>query len=100
MDDIEAVLDRADHYRFQEEPDTVPLNRISALPQSKKRLKKAILERVAFLIESYSSLATFVPDELVDWLNTNPPANRVRKVYVKVSNDIGKLRYEILNQLK
>ncbi len=100
MDDIEAVLDRADHYRFSEEPDKVPLNRISALPQSKKRLKKAILERVAFLIESYASLATFVPDECIDWLQDNPKPEKARKVYLKVFENVQKLRQEALNEIK
>lgn len=99
-EDIEAILDTADHYRFHEEPDKVPLNRISALPQSKKKLKRAILERIAFLVDSYSSLATFVPDELVDWLNTNPSPNRARKIYLKVSSDIAKLRCEVLTEIK
>lgn len=99
MDDIEEVIKRAEHYRFEEEPDIALLNRISVLPTSKKRLKKAIVERINMLIDGYSSLATFVPDELVDWLNTNPSPNRVRKIYLKVSNDIEKLKYELLDQL-
>lgn len=100
MDDIEEVIKRADHYRFEEEPDIALLNRISMLPTSKKRLKKAIAERINLLIDGYTSLATIVPDELVDWLNTNPPPKRARKVYLKVSSDIEKLRHEVLNQLK
>lgn len=99
MDDIDEVLKRADHYRFEEEPDIVPLNRISALPQSKKRLKKAILERIAFLIGGYASLATFVPDELVDWLNTSPDPKKARKVYLKVFDNMQRLRAELLDQL-
>lgn len=100
MDDIEEVIKRAEHYRFEEGPDLALLNRVSMLPTSKKRLKKAIIERINRLVDSYTSLATFVPDELVDWLNTKPPTSRVRKVYLKVSNDIENLRYEVLNQLK
>jgi hypothetical protein len=100
VDDIEEVIKRAEHYRFEEEPDVALLNRISALPTSKKRLKKALIERMNLLIDSYTSLATFVPDELVDWLNTNPSPKRARQVYLKVSSNIEKLRYEILNQLK
>jgi len=100
VDDIEEVIKRADHYRFEEEPDIALLNRISMLPTSKKRLKKAIIERVNLLIDGYTSLATFVPDELLDWLNTNPPPKQASKVYLKVFSDIEKLKCEILNQLK
>ena len=99
MDDIEEVVKRAEHYRFEEEPDRVSLNRISALPTSKKRLKKAIIERIETLMDGYASLATFVPDELVDWLNTNPDPKKVRKVYLKVFDNMQRLRSELLDQL-
>lgn len=98
-EDIEDVLKRADHYRFEEEPDTVPLNRISTLPTSKKQLRKAILERIDFLIGNYMSLATFVPDELVDWLNTSPNPSRARKVYLRVFDDMQRLKLELLEQI-
>lgn len=99
MDDFEEVLKRADHYRFEEEADTTFLNRISTLPTSKKRLKKAIVERIRLLINGYMSLATFVPDELVDWLNTDPDSKKARKVYLKVLDNMQRLRSELLDQL-
>ena len=68
MDDIEEVIKRADHYRFEEPQELNLLNRISALPTSKKRMKRSIVERIELLVGAYISLASFVSDEEVDFL--------------------------------
>lgn len=100
MEDRDKILDKAAHYRFTKEADSAYLNRISLLPNSKKDLKQAILERIEELIVSYSSLATYVPDELIDWLNTYQGTDRGRKVYLGVLRDMEKLRAEALSKLK
>lgn len=100
MEDRDIILDKAVHYRFTKEADSAYLNRISLLPNSKKDLKRAILERIEELIVSYSSLATYVPDELIDWLNTHQGTDRSRRVYMDVLRNMEKLRVEALSKLK
>jgi hypothetical protein len=99
-EDIKKVLDRADHYRFEEEESSVFLNPISALPTSKKRLKKSIIERINMLILAYGSLATFVPDETIEYMEKNPKSKRTRDTYLKVLDDMEKLKKELLGKLK
>lgn len=98
-EDIKKVLDQADHYRFEEEESEVFLNPISALPTSKKRLKKSIIERINMLILAYGSLATFVPDETIEYMEKNPKSKRTRDTYLKVFDDIEKLQKEALKKL-
>lgn len=100
MEDRDEVLDTAAHYRFTKEADSAYLNRISLLPNSKKDLKMSIIQRIEFLITAYSSLATYVPDELIDWLNAHRGSKKSREVYLRVLRDMEKLRQEALNQLK
>lgn len=100
MEDRDIILDKAAHYRFTKEADSAYLNRISLLPNSKKDLKRAILERIEELMVSYSSLATYVPDELIDWLNNHQGTDRSRRVYMDVLRNMEKLRVEALSKLK
>ena len=100
MEDRDKILDKAAHYRFTKEADSAYLNRISLLPNSKKDLKRAILERIQELIVSYSSLATYVPDELIEWLNTHQGTDKSQKVYTGVLRDMERLRTEALSKLK
>jgi hypothetical protein len=100
VDDIEEVIKRAEHYRFEEEESTVFLNPISRLPTSKARLKKSIIERINFLIAGYSSLATFVPDETIEYISQNPRSIKTKKIYLKLLADVEKLKKEALNKLK
>ncbi|HEY0948126.1 MAG TPA: hypothetical protein VGE53_01355 [Candidatus Paceibacterota bacterium] len=100
MEDRDKILDKADHYRFTKEADSAYLNRISFLPHPKEDLKRAIIERIEELIATYTSLATYVPDELIDWLNTHQRTNKNRRVYLKVLRDMESLRKEALTKLK
>lgn len=100
MNDIDEVIKRAEHYRFEEEESKVFLNPISVLPTSKKRLKKSIIERINMLIQAYGSLATFVPDETIEYMEKNPTSDKTRGVYLGVLADMEKLRKEVLDRLK
>lgn len=83
MDDIEAVIEIAKHFKFHEKNGVSILNRISSLPESKKHLKLAIKERIEILVGSYISLATFIDDDLLDSLENNE-----KEIYQKVLLDI------------
>jgi hypothetical protein len=101
VDDIEEVISRADHYRFEEPQELNLLNRISDLPSSKKRMKKSIIERIELLVGAYISLATFVSDEEVDFLivhygtEDKKELKEISRIYQKVADDIRVLETEI-----
>ncbi|HVU06345.1 MAG TPA: hypothetical protein VHE10_00915 [Candidatus Paceibacterota bacterium] len=97
-DDIEAIIDAAKHFKYHEPSGTTPFNRISKLPESKRHMKMAIKERIRLLVASYISLASFIDDDLVDFLEYGDTKNHKRKViriYNKVFREFEKLRKEI-----
>lgn len=97
-DDIEAIIDAAKHFKYHEPNGTTPFNRISKLPESKRHMKMAIKERIRLLVASYISLASFIDDDLVDFLESGETKKRKGKViwiYNKVFRDFEKLRKEI-----
>lgn len=94
-DDIEETIKEAQHYRFHERPGTVLLNRISRLPESKKRLKHAIKERIRLLVGSYISLASFMPDEDVDAVIEGTDKERIKTIYHKVLTEMERLTEEM-----
>lgn len=97
-DDIEAIIDAAKHFKYHEPSGTTPFNRMSKLPESKRHLKMAIKERVRILVASYISLASFIDDDLVDFLESDETKKRKGKViwiYNKVFKDFERLRKEI-----
>lgn len=79
MDDIEEVIDASKHFKYHEQIRITPLNRISSLPESKKHLKRAIKERIRMLKEMYVSLATFIDDDLVDFLEEPQDKEKIKK---------------------
>jgi hypothetical protein len=91
LDDIEEVIKRAEHMRFEQEQIGL-LNPISALPTSKKNIKRSLIERISLLIVAYTSLATFVPDEIID--------NPSRETYLNVLNDMENLKKELMDRLR
>lgn len=98
-DDIEAIIDASKHFKYHEPTGSTPFNRISKLPESKWHLKMAIKERIRLLVASYISLASFIDDDLVDFLESGDTKKRKRKViriYNKVFKDFEKLRKEIV----
>ena len=98
MDDIEAIIEASKHYRFSDGGNKGILNRISDLPESKVRLKRAIKERIQLLVAAYISLASFVTDEDADYvagLYGKVTKKKVRRVYAKVIYEIKKLEAEI-----
>jgi hypothetical protein len=98
-DDIEAIIDASKHFKYHEPTGSTPFNRISKLPESKRHLKMAIKERIRLLVASYISLASFIDDDLVDFLESTDTKKHKRKViriYNRVFRDFEKLRKEIV----
>lgn len=101
MDDIEAIIDASKHFKYHEPTGTTPFNRISNLPETKKHMKRAIRERMQLLVGAYISLASFIDDELVDFLeesNDDSDKEKVKKVssiYEDVFKEMERLRKEM-----
>jgi len=98
-DDIEAIIEASKHFKYHEPSGSTPFNRISKLPDSKRHLKMAIKERIRLLVASYISLASFISDDDVDFLESADTKKRKRKViriYNRVFKDFERLRKEIV----
>lgn len=97
-DDIEAIIDASKHFKYHELSGMSSLNRISHLPESKRHLKVAIKERIRLLAGAYISLASFIDDDLVDFLeNADEETNKekIKKIYIDVIENMDQLRKEI-----
>lgn len=101
MDDVEEVIKRAEHYRFEDVfEDGIP-NRISSLPVSKAKLKRSIKGRIQLLVGAYISLASFISDEDVDFLiessgnKANKKVKRKSKIYKNMIKEMEKLEKEM-----
>lgn len=97
-DDIEAIIEASKHFKYHEPTGTTPFNRMSSLPESKKHLKRAIKERMRLLAGAYISLASFIDDDLVDFLENADDSvdkEKVKRIYTSVIEDMERLRAEI-----
>ena len=97
VEDIEAIIDAAKHFKYHEPSGTTPFNRLSNLPDSKRHLKMAIKERIRLLVASYISLASFIDDDLVNIAEDGSRNNKekIKEIYLMVLNDIETLKGEI-----
>lgn len=98
MDDIEAIIDASKHFKYHEPTGTTPFNRMSSLPETKKHLKRAIRERMQLLVGAYISLASFIDDELVDFLEGDESSfdkEKLKRIHTSVIKDMKRLRAEI-----
>lgn len=97
-DNIEAIIEASKHFKYHEPTGTTPFNRISKLPESKRHLKMAIKERMRLLAGAYISLASFIDDDLVDFLESDESSfdkEKVKKIYSGVIKDMDLLRTEM-----
>ena len=97
MEDIEAIIDASKHFKYHEPSGSTPFNRISSLPESKKHLKRAIKERIQLLVGAYISLASFIDDDLVDFLEEcdEKKIKEISKIYKKVLKNMDRFRKEM-----
>lgn len=97
-EDIEAIIDAARHFKYHEPTGTAPFNRVSRLPESKRHLKAAIRERMRLLAGAYIALASFIDDDLVDFLENADDAKdeeKIKRIYADVIDSMDQLRKEI-----
>ncbi|HUC88916.1 MAG TPA: hypothetical protein VMR49_02700 [Candidatus Paceibacterota bacterium] len=102
MDDIEAVIKTSQHFKYEDEESDVKyaFNRISDLPESKSKLKRAIKDRIRLLCASYISLASFIPDEDAEYLiglHGEQKKKRSIKIMMRMMKEMDKLEKEIRN---
>jgi len=93
-EDIEAVFDSAKHTHTPFNRHR-PLNPLSALPSSKAKLRIGIRERIRHLAAAYISLATFVDDDDLIYIENNPKSKRTKAIYHRVIRDMDKARRKI-----
>lgn len=97
-EDIEAIIDAARHFKYREPIGTTPFNRVSNLPDSKRHLKGAIKERMRLLAGAYIALASFIDDDLVDFLENAHEATdkeKIKRIYTDVIEGMSQFRKEI-----
>ena len=97
-DDIEVIIEASKHFKYHEPTGTTPFNRICHLPESKRHLKMAINERMRLLASAYISLASFIDDDLVDFLENADKGSdkeKTKRIYTEVIEDMERLRAEI-----
>ncbi len=93
-DDIDAVLKTAAHTHIPHNRHR-PMNALSSLPSSKEKLRAGIKERIRHLADAYTSLATFIDDDDVAFMERNPESKKTKALYLRVLKEIEKAEKEI-----
>lgn len=68
---------------------------MSSLPSSKEKLRIGIKERVKYLAGAYISLASFIDDDDLAFIERNPKSKRAKTIYLRVLKDIEKAQKEL-----
>ncbi len=81
-EDIEAVLRDAKNVRLPHQRGS--FNPLSSLQEPKAKIKQAIKERIRLLAGAYISLAGFVDDDDIRFVENNPKSEKTKAIYKKV----------------
>ena len=100
---MEEIIKIAGHYQYESRPQMHLLNALSSLPESKANLKRSIKERIRLLVAAYIALASFVPDDDYEYVNSvlwnekRPDKKQEQRIFRKMLKEMDKLREEIKN---
>lgn len=86
-EDIQAVIKAAKEVRLKY-GHGLP-NPLSSLPEPKAKLKIAIKDRIRLLAGMYISLAGFVDDDDIQFVEKHPRSEKTRAIYRKIVADFG-----------
>ena len=92
-DDIEAVLATAKNIRMPHRRGS--FNPLSSLPEPKAKIKQAIKDRIRMLAGAYISLAGFIDDDDIRFVENNPRSKKTRAIYLKMLEDMKQAQKEI-----
>ena len=92
-DDIEAILATAKNIRMPDRRGS--FNPLSSLPEPKAKIKHAIKERIRLLAGAYISLAGFVDDDDIRFVENNTKSKKTRAIYLKMLEDMEQAQKEM-----
>ena len=92
-DDIEAVLATAKNIRMPHRRGS--FNPLSSLPEPKAKIKQAIKDRIRMLAGAYISLAGFIDDDDIRFVEDNPKSKKTRAIYLKMLEDMEQVQKEM-----
>jgi len=92
-DDIEAILRDAKNIRMPHRRGS--FNPLSSLPEPKAKIKQAIKERIRLLAGAYISLAGFVDDDDIRFVENNTKSKKTRAIYLKMLEDMEQAQKEM-----
>ena len=92
-DDIEAVLATAKNIRMPHRRGS--FNPLSSLPEPKAKIKQAIKDRIRMLAGAYISLAGFIDDDDIRFIEDNPKSKKIRAIYLKMLEDMEQAQKEM-----
>lgn len=93
MDAVEKI---ADHTRIPYNRHEI-FNRLSVLPKNKSKMKRAMKQRMRELAGAYISLATFIDDDEVEYMQENLGTKKSKEIARRVIREIDELTKDIKN---
>lgn len=93
---MKAVEDIADHTHLPYNRHEI-FNRLSVLPKNKAKTKRAMKQRIRELAGAYISLATFIDDDEVDYMQENLGTKKSKEIAQRVVREIDELTKEMEN---
>jgi hypothetical protein len=93
-EDRDAIEKIADHTHLPYNRHEI-FNRLSVLPKNKAKMKRAIKQRICELAGAYISLATFIDDDEVDYMQDNLGTEKSKEIGRRVIREIDDLTTEM-----